>query len=298
MDAIMSGGEYNMSHWSGGELKASHDNVADSHEARRFLNSDFRTRDFFRYNRDDSDTTTNIARSSQFERIASAAATISTQRVKLLGILLAAASPTLCGGSPVLRPIWATEALHRAHSMVRLVAHLEQRAPRHCQPREPLDFETKLAVELASIFDSLVIGRDVEPRACSLPVRDAARNLVELFGPGVGRLTLTTSVERLSLPAFQHRALTLMASELIINCLLHAFVDRPTGRMTLQVDQLNRGMARLVVTDDGRGLCGTASHRPAPCSVISDLADLLQSELTYRQAVGGGTIAEIDIPLQ
>jgi two-component sensor histidine kinase len=281
MDIIMSGRT--------GEFVASQNHISGS------LPRDLRSGTFRRYF---SHTATDSVRTSQFEQIASAAASISRQRVRLLGILLAAASPTLCGGPAVLRPIWATETLHRAHNMIRLVARLEQKVPRRNKPSESLGFENKLGVELASIFDSLAIARNDELRACSCPVRDVARNLIELFGPGVGHITLATSVERLALPAFQHRALVLIASELIINSLLHAFENRSTGRMTLRLDRLNRGMARLAVTDDGRGLFGNVPHHPARCGVINDLADLLQSEVMYRSAPGGGTVAEIDIPLQ
>jgi two-component sensor histidine kinase len=284
MDIIMSGRIHDIYRGSGGELVASQNHLGDplprdlrSSAVRNCIGQPIST--------------------SQFERIASAAARISRQRVRLLGILLAAASPTSCGGPPVLRPIWATEALHRAHSMIRLVARLERRAPRRNKPPEPLNIENKLGVELASIFDSLAIANNEELRACSCPIRDVARNLIELFGPGVGHITLATSVERLALPAFQHRALILMVSELIINSLLHAFGDRPTGHMALRLDRLNSGTARLAVTDDGRGLFRSASHRPARCGVINDLADLLQSEVTYRSTPGAGTTAEIDIPL-
>jgi hypothetical protein len=244
-------------------------------------------------------TVANAVPASQFERIASAAASISRQRVRLLGILLAAASPSPCGGPPVLRPIWATEAMHRAYSLIRLVARLEQNAPlRRNRPSNPFRYENVLGVELASIFDALTITRNEELRASSKPVRDIARNLVELFGPSAGHITLATSVERLILPAFQHRALVLMTSELIINCLLHAFGDRPSGHMTLQLYRLKNDMARLAVIDDGCGLFVSGPHHPARCSVINDLADLLQSEVLYRSASDGGTVAEIDIPLQ
>ena len=289
MDIIMSGRTHGIYRGSDGEFMASQNHIGGS------LPRDLRSSAF---QCGVGHTATNLVRTSEFERIASAAASISRQRVRLLGILLAAASPSLCGGPAVLRPIWATEALHRAHGMIRLVARLEQKAPRRNKPPQPLDFENKIGVELASIFDSLAISRNEELRACSCPVRDVARNLIELFGPGVGHITLTTSVERIALPAFQHRALVLMANELIVNSLLHAFRHRSTGHVTLRLDLLKRDTARLAVTDDGHGLVGRVSHRPARCGVINDLADLLQSEVTYRSAPGGGTMAEIDIPLQ
>ena len=234
---------------------------------------------------------------SQFERIASTAAGISVRRVKLLGVLLTSASPASFGGRPVLRPIWATEALHRAYSMVRLVARLERRSPSHDEQSVRLDLEARLGAELAAIFDSLTIARDDELRACSASLRDVARNLVELFGPAIGEVTLVTSVDHLVLPAFRHRALILLVSELIINTLLHAFNGRRAGRVTLELARLSQSKARLAVTDDGNYPLGGVPHRPERCSVVNYLADLLQTELVCRSATGGGMIAVTDIPL-
>lgn len=292
MDIIMSGRTHDIFRKSDGDFAVSQNHIGGS-PPRNLRSSALRY-----FDGDVGHVAANPVATSQFEDIAATAASISRQRVRLLGTLLAAASPTFCGGPPVLRPIWATEALHRAYSMVRLVARLERKAPRRNKPPDPLGFEDKLGVELASIFDSLMIVHNEELRACSRTVRDVARNLVELFAPGVSQITLVTSVERLTLPAFQHRALVLMASELVINSLLHAFEHRPAGHMMLRLDRLNNGVARLAVTDDGRGLFDSASHHSARCGVINDLADLLQSEVMYRSARGGGTVAEIDIPLQ
>jgi two-component sensor histidine kinase len=237
-----------------------------------------------------------LAPISQYEEVASAAAGISRQRARLLGILLAAAPPASCGGHPVLRPIWATEALHRAHSTVRLVGRLEQRMPSRDDQSRLLDFETNIGVELASIFDSLAITNDEELRPCSSNLRDLARNLIALFGPTIGHVTVATSVDRLALPAFRHRALILIASELVTNILLHAFRHRHAGQVALQLTLLGRGVARLAVTDDGDRLFDRALCHPARCSVINYLADLLEAELVYRPRPGGGTIAEIEFP--
>jgi two-component sensor histidine kinase len=237
-----------------------------------------------------------LAPTSQYEEIACAAAGISRQRARLLGILLAAAPPASCGGRPVFRPIWATEAMHRAHSMVRLVGRLEQRMPRRDDQSRLPDFETNIGLELASIFDSLAMADDEELRPCSSNLRDVARNLIALFGPTIGHVTVATSVDRLALPAFRHRALILIASELVTNALLHAFKDRRAGQVALQLTLLGRGVARLAVTDDGARLCDRARCHPARCSVTNYLADLLEAELVYRPRPGGGTIAEIEIP--
>jgi hypothetical protein len=228
---------------------------------------------------------------SQFEQLASAAAGISPHRLRLLGMLLAASSPTACGGRAVLRPIWATEALNRAYVMVRLIGDLEQRAPRPCS-----DMETGLGGELAATYSSLAISSDEELRPCSGPLRGLVRDLVELFEPVP--IALTTCVDRLTLPAFRQRALVLLASEIVSNALLHGFRDRPFGRIKFELAVLGRHTARLTVADDGGCVLERARDHAARCSVVHYLADLLESDMVYRARPGGGMIAEMEFPAE
>jgi two-component sensor histidine kinase len=234
---------------------------------------------------------------SQFEEIASAAAGLSSQRLRLLGILLGSASPASCGGRPALRPIWMTEALRRAHNLVRLVERLDRRTPISDDQSRLAAVETSVGIELASIFESLTITDDEELRPCSRPLRDVTRNLIELFGPSAGDISAATCIGRLVLPAFRHRALILIASELVMNALLHAFNDERTGRVTLQLATLDPTSARMTVTDDGDRLFDRARNDYSRWSVIDYLADLLQSDIIYRSRGAGGTNAEIVFPI-
>src|ERR1700733_3336407 len=117
MDTIISGRTHDIFRQNSGEFASSRSHIGAPLPRDLRLNA---------YRPRIGHTVANPVPASQFEQIASASASISHQRVRLLGLLLAAASPTRCGGPSVLRPIWATEALHRAHSVIRLVARLEQ----------------------------------------------------------------------------------------------------------------------------------------------------------------------------
>jgi two-component sensor histidine kinase len=297
MDTTMPGGTSSIPCWNVGTLPAPQNHIAEAEYGHGSQRSN-RQPTVPRHHADDvSHSAANSVTRSQFERIATAATRISVRRSKLLGTLLSAASPAVCGGRLLLRPLWATECLHRAYTLIRLLGRLERRSPSHNEQSGRPDFEARLGAELASIYNSLAINSDEEPRVCSTALRDVARNLIELFGPVVGDINLLTSVDHLVLPAFQHRALVLIASELVMNTLLHAFKGRCSGRVTFEFSVINHGTARLTVTDDGDNPFSRVSHRPARCSVSNYLADLLLSELSYRPATGGGTIAEIDIPL-
>jgi two-component sensor histidine kinase len=240
--------------------------------------------------------TADRAEPSRFEQLASAAAGISPHRLRLLGMLLAAASPTACGGRAVLRPVWATEAMNRAYNTVRLIGSLEQQVPQ-TDDVSVSDLETRLGRELAATFDSLAITCDEEPRSCSVPLRNLARDLVELFGSAIGSVAVATIVDRVTLPAYRHRALVLLANELVSNALLCGFKDRRRGLITLQLSVLDQRTARLVVTDDGDGVLERTRRHSSRCGVVDYLADLLESELVCRTGPGGGMTAAIEFPL-
>jgi hypothetical protein len=237
------------------------------------------------------------AKPSQFEQLAADAAGISPHRLRLLGLLLAAGGPTSCGGRSVLRPIWAIEALERAHTMVRLVGALERHMPIEDDLSPWPDIETRLGVKLASVFDGLAISSDEELRPCSVPLREIVRDLVGLFGPALSQFSIRTSVDRLSLPAYQHRARVLIASNLVTHALLHAFQGPCSGQITLRLAVSHRATAHLTVADDTNFISHSVPASRSRCSVIDYLTDLLQSDLVYRPRPGGGMIAELEFPV-
>lgn len=243
---------------------------------------------------DNSDPSTTVSR---FEQIIAATDRISPQRQRLLGLLLSAGPSAHCNGRSVLRPIWADEAMHRAYRMVRLVGQLDEAMPRY-RIRSPWpNFESKLGLDIKTTFDSLAILYDEEPRSCSAPLRDIVRDLVELFGPAIGNMTAATSVDHLTLPAFRHRALILLASELVTNAMLHASKDRRDSRIALRLSVLGHDAARLTVTCDGCFDLDYIQRQPACCDVITDLSDLLQGEPICQSRLGGGTIVDLEFPV-
>jgi two-component sensor histidine kinase len=88
-------------------------------------------------------------------------------------------------------------------------------------------------------------------------------------------------------------ALTLITNELVTNAAKYAFVGRERGEVTVGYREEGAGW-RLWVEDNGLGL--TAHSYPSSGfgrQLIETLAERLNAELAYSQAVGGGTRAEI-----
>lgn len=203
-----------------------------------------------------------------------------------LAVLLAAARP-FDDRFHTLRPLWVREATHRALGVLELFAALRRRAP---ASRDGAG-EQRLALHLASVLASLetIHLRRIVP--CSGALREVARDLVALFEPAVGTVVLETDVALLGLAAYQRRALVLLGHELVTNALLHAFEGRDHGRISLRLERVGVGFARLLVADDGIGfVCGRPRRAT---SIAGDLADLLEGEIQYCSSAGQGTSAEL-----
>jgi two-component sensor histidine kinase len=225
---------------------------------------------------------------SRFEALTEASRHISSGRATVLGLLVGAADPRACGGSAVLRPLWANEAMHRAWSLTRLLLRLDQ----WDSGGDPFlaSLEHRIAEELARGYGALHIEADTAMRPCSQTLRDIAINLVELLSPATGRIRLCTAIDPVVLSEFKRRALVLLGSELVTNALMHAFHGRARGTISVTLQAVTGGYARLIVADDG---CGMKQHAAQARPIVHDLADLLESDLDRRAGPNGGTYVQV-----
>ena len=207
-------------------------------------------------------------------------------------LLLTAARPFDDGFRP-LWPLWAQEATHRALCTLRLFEALSH-ADHGPTPAAGLH-ERRLALHLAEQIASLHTLDISRVLACSGPLREIARDLVALFGPAAGTITLHTDIAPVSLPAYKRRALALLGHELLSNALAHAFQGRATGRLSLRLALVSPATMRLDVADDGIGF---RHGVPDPVtSIAGALTDLLEGELYYLHHGAPGTRAVATFPL-
>jgi hypothetical protein len=228
------------------------------------------------------------AATSRFETLARLSCKPARPGAVVIDILLAAACPGKNAGPPVLRPIWAEEAMHRSASMIRL---LHER--RHHTTGSP---DLAVAEDLAGLFRSLDLPSAHEVVPCSTLLRDIVTNLVTLSGTAAGGpdITLATNIQRLHLPAYKRRALVLTAVELVTNALLHAFAGRTTGHIAVSLTMLGPARAWLEVKDNGIGFRNGQPN--LGCGVAAGLADLLEAELVYFRG-NAVTVAEVVFPV-
>jgi two-component sensor histidine kinase len=220
---------------------------------------------------------------------------VAVHRTEILSRLLAPVCPAAWGGHPVLWPLWADEMVHRTYATIQLTSLLLPQW--RCEHRTPVrrELDYGVASNLAAAIRELTIHSDGERMPCSALLRGITRNFVELLGPAAGDITIATRIEPLQLVAFKRRALGLVVIELLSNALLYAFRELEAGHIEVQLAQVSRSRARLIVKNSGR------SHPvpiPKRCQQIGrDLANLMEAEIDYGMPGFDGTMAQIELPV-
>jgi hypothetical protein len=233
--------------------------------------------------------------------MAAQASGIALPRQSLLGVLLDATLPATRSAHPALRPLWADEAIQRAHDMIGLVAELERGAPLRRADRLAVRGEHALAVELAAAFRALSVDDD-GALPCSGLLRTIVHDLVELFGPVAGQPRLRSRIERLALPACQRRALVLAGSTLVTHALLRSADADPKAEITVTLGPSGPGSVCLRIVTERERQRVEPMQRPDALvremanDVAADLALLLDGNLVHRR-VDGSIVAALNFPV-
>jgi two-component sensor histidine kinase len=197
------------------------------------------------------------------------------------------------------RRVWGEEAIHRAGNLRQLAISLQRLLDSGKIDTSDRPRTIRQANALARAYRTLDMADELDPYSCAQGLRDIAAGLVEIFGHTVGSLVLSLDIQPLSLPGEGRRALLLAVSELVINALRHAFVDRQRGilQIRLEHDQACQEGA-LFVADDGVGPGDLTQGGGRGCSIVRDLAAVLDGDVVWRPSLLlGGTEVILRFPL-
>lgn len=123
------------------------------------------------------------------------------------------------------------------------------------------------------------------------------RKLMSLYGRSK-EIRLTLNLETVSLDITRAVPLALIVNEVVTNALKHAFVDRNTGNLGVELQPVSEGLFRLAVWDDGPGCprCMAAEEAPSlGLQLVRVLSQQVSARLGYD--TDGGTRAEITFPV-
>jgi two-component system, sensor histidine kinase PdtaS len=188
------------------------------------------------------------------------------------------------------------ELQHRVANSLQIIAAVLMRSARTVQSEETrahLHDAHHRVMSIATMQKQLAVSRLGE-----VELRSYFADLCSSIGASMiadhDRLSLTATVDDSKVDASVSTSLGLIVTELVINCLKHAFPGRnQTGE--IKVDYLSRGAGwTLTVGDNGIGMPDPGSEQPGlGTGIVDALAKQLDASVTVTDAHPGTTVSVV-----
>src|SRR6476646_2602138 len=127
-------------------------------------------------------------------------------------------------------------------------------------------------------------------------LRELAEMLLRSHKPTGCKLTLNVSADRVPLNLDESILLSLIANELLLNSLKHAFHGRDRGKVDAEL-RTARDRVTLTIRDDGNGIVPQRNETEGQCGAGIDLVEAMSrqlgSEFVVNRLPAGGTCATI-----
>jgi len=130
-------------------------------------------------------------------------------------------------------------------------------------------------------------------------LRELAEMLMRSHTPAGCNLTLNVSADEVPLNLDQSILLSLIANELLLNALKHAFCGRSTGKLDAELRTI-RDRVTLTIRDDGNGIVPSPTEieeeRGTGMDLVRAMSRQLGGEFLVSRLSTGGTCATISFP--
>ena len=130
-------------------------------------------------------------------------------------------------------------------------------------------------------------------------LRELAEMLLRSHKPAGCNLTLNVSTDRVPLDLDQSILLSLIANELLLNSLKHAFHDRAAGKVDAEL-HTTRDRVTLTIRDDGNGIVPQPAEiedkHGTGLDLVQAMSRQLGGEFVINRMPAGGTCATISFP--
>jgi len=127
-------------------------------------------------------------------------------------------------------------------------------------------------------------------------LRELAEMLLRSHSPAGCKLTLNVSADRVPLNLDQSILLSLIANELLLNSLKHAFHGRSAGKIDADL-RMSADRVVLTIRDDGNGFVSNApkteEQRGTGLDLVQAMSRQLGGEFVVNRMAAGGTCATI-----
>ena len=127
-------------------------------------------------------------------------------------------------------------------------------------------------------------------------LRELAEMLLRSHKPAGCNLTLNVSTDRIPLDLDQSILLSLIANELLLNALKHAFHGRAAGKVDAEL-RITRDQVTLTIRDDGNGIVSGPTEiegqRGTGIDLVQAMSRQLGGEFVVNRVPAGGTCATV-----
>jgi two-component sensor histidine kinase len=185
------------------------------------------------------------------------------------------------------------EVQHRVKNTIQMTSallHLQERAVSSIEARDALhEAQTRLTV-LAKVYSSLLLPSS-EDDAGKIDVAALIDSLVSALrdnGPPAGRIRVRTDCDALMLDPDVAVPIGLLVNEAVTNAFKHAFPDRRSGEIVVEV-RCSAGKCRLEIRDDGAGFRHPLREGSLGMKLMQSLARQLKAQLIV-EGEGGTSI--------
>jgi two-component sensor histidine kinase len=134
-----------------------------------------------------------------------------------------------------------------------------------------------------------------DPAALDKPIQDYLRELCAelLEAGGAKRIACVVEAEDVRLDLTRLTALSLIINEVVTNSLKHAFKDRESGTVTLELKRLENDRYALTIADDGPGFPSAAPGKASlGLKIVRGLAAQLDAQVSTPP--GNGAVTRVE----
>lgn len=186
------------------------------------------------------------------------------------------------------RDVLVDEVRHRVKNMIQMTSgllFLQERGSKSGEARSALKEAQSRLMVLASVYESLL-----RPRADArrVDVGDLIAELATALISGNGeelKIAIRTDCDKLLLDVTHAVPVGLIVNEAVTNCLKHAFTDRASGQIAIELRTTGR-RCTLSVSDNGKGLMEPARNGSLGMRLLDSLARQLRGQLTIDGSNG------------
>lgn len=183
------------------------------------------------------------------------------------------------------------ELQHRVANNMAFIASLLQLERRQAAAanESTTAFDSAIArIETMSRLHRRLYDPAAADAAVATHFRETVADLIEMAGASQIDASVSAVDEKVDLQRLI--TLSMLVSELAMNSLKHAFVDRPSGRITVSLNRIDPRQLELVVSDDGRGLQPMTNKRGGlGARIIDGLANQLGGKIVVDNSANGVT---------